>query len=374
MGYLILDILGAGTFGRVYRAKDEETILALKVIQLTSDFELAFQVNAILNEINLIESLDHPNVVKLVGKAFMHGNAFVLPLEFCDGGSLLDRIQRSKNSQQPISVEELDRIFLESAKGIQYLHENGIIHRDVKPANILMTRDGQIKVADFGLSKQMNGEGKTYTVVGTRMYMAPEVEYGYDNKVDVYSLGIMISKIVTKNLNMCIAYDCSDFDKYYELIDLMTQHRSDERISMDEVVARLEEFAQHHAQQNQDHDELDCGSVSSHSLEHVSSSPEDGAQVHLGSQIQKEWVFMNSGDLPWPEGCKLVKLSGDFEDVQFPLPVANPGEQVSLTITLQVPKDIETPLPPCYIGYWRAALPNGRLFGHRVWVDVELLP
>ena len=196
--YLILDRLGEGGMGTVFRARHKRMrrIVAIKVlnpeIQENPDHLQRFQ-----REIETLARLNHPGVIQAYDANF-GTSGFFLVLEFVEGSDL-DGIVRKHG---PLPVSEAIDAMIQSAKALQYVHDQGMVHRDIKPQNLMRNRQGSIKVADLGLvrltesesSDDHNKQGLTqqFTIAGTLEFMAPEQAEntsGVDNRADIYSLG-----------------------------------------------------------------------------------------------------------------------------------------------------------------------------------------
>jgi serine/threonine protein kinase/DNA-binding response OmpR family regulator len=203
--YLILDRLGEGGMGTVFRARHKRMrrIVALKVlnpeIQENPDHLQRFQ-----REIETLARLNHPGVIQAYDADF-GPSGFFLVLELVEGNDL-DGIVR-KNGPLPVS-EAIDAM-IQSAKALQYVHDQGMVHRDIKPQNLMRNRQGDIKVADLGLVRlaeaesadDHNKQGLTqqFTIAGTLEFMAPEQAEntsGVDNRADIYSLGCSLYYIL----------------------------------------------------------------------------------------------------------------------------------------------------------------------------------
>eukprot|EP01087_Luapelamoeba_hula_P008250 TRINITY_DN2058_c1_g1_i1.p1 TRINITY_DN2058_c1_g1~~TRINITY_DN2058_c1_g1_i1.p1 ORF type:complete len:446 (+),score=78.24 TRINITY_DN2058_c1_g1_i1:34-1338(+) len=186
----LLEELAVGSYGHVYKAiyKPTGDIVALKIIALEEDdtFE------EMMIEIQVLERcVGHENVVKYCG-SWKKGEELFIAMELCSGGSANDLYQVL---EQPLQEAQIAWITQESLKGLMFLHEKGIIHRDIKAANILLTDTGDVKLTDFGVSAQMeNPKDKRRTFIGTPYWIAPEVVNTviapYDEKCDIWSLGI----------------------------------------------------------------------------------------------------------------------------------------------------------------------------------------
>nr|XP_006138190.1 LOW QUALITY PROTEIN: serine/threonine-protein kinase 10 [Pelodiscus sinensis] len=190
----IVGELGDGAFGKVYKAKNKETgaLAAAKVIETKSEEEL----EDYMVEIEILATCDHPYIVKLLG-AFYHGSKLWIMIEFCPGGAVdAVMLELDRGLTEP-QIQVICRQMLEA---LVYLHSKKIIHRDLKAGNVLLTQDGDIKLADFGVSaKNMKTLQRRDSFIGTPYWMAPEVvmcetmkDTPYDYKADIWSLGITL--------------------------------------------------------------------------------------------------------------------------------------------------------------------------------------
>uniref|UniRef100_A0A8C4P088 non-specific serine/threonine protein kinase n=1 Tax=Dicentrarchus labrax TaxID=13489 RepID=A0A8C4P088_DICLA len=196
----IVETIGKGTYGKVYRVtnKKDGSQAAVKVLDPINDVDEEIEA-----EYNILRSLsNHPNVVKFYGMFYksdkLSGGQLWLVLELCNGGSVTELIKglliRGQRLQEPV----IAYILYSALLGLQHLHNNQIIHRDVKGNNILLTAEGGVKLVDFGVSAQLTSARlRRNTSVGTPFWMAPEViaceqqyDYSYDARCDVWSLGI----------------------------------------------------------------------------------------------------------------------------------------------------------------------------------------
>ncbi|KAF4096052.1 hypothetical protein G5714_023655 [Onychostoma macrolepis] len=196
----IIETIGKGTYGKVYKVLNRfnGSKAAVKILDPIHDIDEEIEA-----EYNILKALsDHPNVVKFFGmfykKDVKNGDQLWLVLELCNGGSVTDlakgMLKRGDRMEEPI----IAYILHEALMGLQHLHVNKTIHRDVKGNNILLTTGGGIKLVDFGVSAQLtNTRLRRNTSVGTPFWMAPEViaceqqlDSTYDERCDVWSLGI----------------------------------------------------------------------------------------------------------------------------------------------------------------------------------------
>lgn len=191
--YTLAEPLGRGQVGTVFRAVGPDGEVALKVLhaELAADasYRRRFQ-----REGEVASGVDHPHLVSLVDCGEADGLPY-LAAPFVRGGSLADRIERG-----PLAVEELVRVVRHVASGLDALHRLGLLHRDVKPSNVMLAEDGAAALGDFGLAR---GDAHTVLtqagrVAGTADYLAPEAIRGepVGPRADVYALG-------------CLAYECA---------------------------------------------------------------------------------------------------------------------------------------------------------------------
>ncbi|HEX5269035.1 MAG TPA: protein kinase, partial [Gemmataceae bacterium] len=198
-GYEILGELGRGGMGVVYKARDRRLnrLVALKLILAGAgagqEDRVRFQ-----REAEALASLQHPNIVQVheVGQV---GNTPFCVLEFVGGGTLLGKLLR-----HPLPARAAAELVERLARGMHHAHQRGILHRDLKPGNVLLEEDGTPKIGDFGLAKRLDGDGdqtQQGAILGTPNYMAPEQAEG-DTKAlgpgtDIYGLGAILYDILT---------------------------------------------------------------------------------------------------------------------------------------------------------------------------------
>ena len=197
--YKILKEIGAGGMGTVYLA--EHTLIKRKVAikSLKQDLIKNEQLRErFKKEATALAQLEHPNIVRLNEYIEQQDGIFLI-MEYVDGLPLDEHIN---NISGPINEEQLIPLFLQILDAFEYAHKNKIVHRDIKPSNIIITKDGKIKVLDFGIAKIMdetNSMTKTGTQMGSVLYMSPEQVRGekVNHLSDIYSLGVTLFQMAT---------------------------------------------------------------------------------------------------------------------------------------------------------------------------------
>lgn len=200
-GFLIQSQLGAGGMGVVYRARDErlKRTVAIKVLHAKCIADDAVR-ERFLREGRTAASIDHPNVVRVLAAGEEDGIPYLV-MEYVEGGTLEKILER----RECLSPARCLRIAKQIAEALAAAHRVGVMHRDVKPANVLFTNDGEPKLTDFGLARERTGGqrvSETGIVLGTPHYMSPEAcEGGHsDARSDVYSLGVVLYAMLEQRL------------------------------------------------------------------------------------------------------------------------------------------------------------------------------
>ena len=195
--YKILDVLGSGGMGIVYKAEDVKLhrIVALKFLptELTTD---KFARDRFIREAQAASSLQHNNIYTIHEIDETKEGQFFISMDYYEGETL-----RSKLSKETLSLDEIVNITVQIAEGLNRAHEKGIIHRDIKPANIFITKEGIVKILDFGLAKKIDQTQITRMGMrfGSTDYMSPEQIKGekIDHRTDIWSLGVLLYEMLT---------------------------------------------------------------------------------------------------------------------------------------------------------------------------------
>lgn len=191
--YQLGDCLGKGAFGQVYRALNWATGETVAVKEITLANIPKGEISQIMSEIDLLKNLNHPNIVKY--KGFFKTREFLyIILEFCENGSLHAICKRFGKFPENLVAVYICQVL----EGLVYLHDQGVIHRDIKGANILTNKDGCVKLADFGVAANTTTAARDDAVVGSPYWMAPEVieQSGATTASDIWSVGCVVIELL----------------------------------------------------------------------------------------------------------------------------------------------------------------------------------
>jgi len=196
--YELEELVGSGAMSSVYRAHDRllDRTVALKVLHDHHQQDPEY-VERFRREARSAATLSHPNIVTVIDRG-EHGDRQFIVFEYVGGQTLKGLIV----SDGPLPVESALALTIQVARGLSFAHRNGLVHRDVKPQNVLLNGDGQAKMSDFGIARSLDvqrGMTETGTVLGTSDYIAPEQAQGsrVDEQSDVYSLGVVLYELLT---------------------------------------------------------------------------------------------------------------------------------------------------------------------------------
>mmetsp|Transcript_2012 Transcript_2012/g.5431 ORF Transcript_2012/g.5431 Transcript_2012/m.5431 type:complete len:791 (-) Transcript_2012:683-3055(-) len=224
--------LGEGAFGKVRRARDKKTgaVWALKQM-CKADIVSMGQVEHIIQETQVLSAVLHPFVANKYAAITTPTNLILL-LEFCPGGDMFDQLYRHKK----FSVQDVSIYIMQVLLPIEYMHKQGIVHRDLKLENILVAEDGALKLTDFGFAKYI--QHRSYTLCGTPEYLAPELilEKGHGKAVDYWALGILLFEM----LNGHSPFEAEDhLATYQKILDGTVTYPSDMDADAIDLVSKL---------------------------------------------------------------------------------------------------------------------------------------
>jgi eukaryotic-like serine/threonine-protein kinase len=191
------EVLGVGTVGTIYAAVDRETGQRVAIKKLHPGVSQDKLIRARFHrERVVLERLHHPHIIRYFGGGEEDGLLFYV-MELVDGGTVKDLLGSNGRLQWPVVVE----IAAQLCSALQFAHNHGVVHRDLKPSNLFLTRDGDIKLGDFGIARDLQGADLTSSgmTVGTHAYMAPEQITGdasLSGKADLYSLGCCLFEML----------------------------------------------------------------------------------------------------------------------------------------------------------------------------------
>ncbi|KAF3987736.1 hypothetical protein FT663_02695 [Candidozyma haemuli var. vulneris] len=195
--YEVHEFIGRGSFGEVFKGirKDNGKLFAFKVIPMDETENL----DVIIKEIQFLSKLRSPYITRH-HETFLRDTDIWIVLEYCGGGSCADLLRYYGSLEEPVTAYIIRSVL----RGLQYLHSEKKVHRDIKSGNILLTENGQVKLGDFGVSGELTyTRTKRNSVVGTPYWMAPEVIQrstgGYNSKADIWSTGITTIELLCGN-------------------------------------------------------------------------------------------------------------------------------------------------------------------------------
>jgi hypothetical protein len=258
--YELEELVGSGGMSAVYRAHDRllERKVALKILHQRYG-EDAEYLERFRREARAVAQLAHPNIVTVIDRGEDEERQFIV-FEYIEGDDLKQLVERTG----PLPVDDVVRVGLDVARALAFAHERGIVHRDVKPQNVLLNGEGHAKVTDFGIARSLDverGVTQTGTVLGTSSYIAPEQASGQpvDERSDVYSLGVVLFELLAGEVpfpgDNFVAVAMKHVNepapsvlerrpdappRLVQLVDAMLAKEHVDRPSMDTVVAELE--------------------------------------------------------------------------------------------------------------------------------------
>lgn len=182
----ILGIGGGGTVELIRHKSDPTQLFALKTIPILKG-GISIRIES---ELRLHKAMDHPQIVRLLGSQFRKNEVLIF-LEYVPGGDLFHMLHNSNGTAPQLTFSNKLKIFIETVRAVDYMHRNGVIHRDLKLENILLTDDLGVKICDFGWAIEMDHPTRRMSESGTVEYMAPEIfqRTPQTAKVDIWALG-----------------------------------------------------------------------------------------------------------------------------------------------------------------------------------------
>lgn len=203
--YKKIKLLGEGSYGKAYQVEEthskKEYALKSIIIEGIDKKEL----EETKKEIRILKQLDHPNIIHFKEAFICKYPKLTLNIitEFANGGDLSQKIEKQKNKKEGFKEDLILDYFTQICLALNHVHHHKVIHRDIKPQNIFLTKNGIIKLGDFGVSKQLRTKWElAKTLMGTPYYLSPEIinNKPYNNKIDIWSLGVLLYQLVTLKL------------------------------------------------------------------------------------------------------------------------------------------------------------------------------
>lgn len=210
------DQIGSGAHGIVYRGLNQNTGALIAVKQIPIDGVEEIQIAIVLQrEVDILTDISHPNVVRYFGME-VRDNYLHLMTEYVSGGSIADQLQQFGPMNEGLVKRHTHQILV----GLAFLHHHGVVHRDIKGQNVLVSQQGVLKLADFGAAQTFDGIGdgtyKKHALCGTPAFVAPEIilEVGHDDRADIWSLGCTVVQMLTAQT----PWAPLEFGSLYELL------------------------------------------------------------------------------------------------------------------------------------------------------------
>jgi len=199
--YRAMQVIGKGSYGvvRLLQRKTDKKLYVMKMVECKAESQ-----EDALKEVNILNTLKHPNIVGFIENFFSSKGELCIVMEYCDSGDLDGYINELKKSKKQMSQDQCLDYFAQICMALQYLHENHILHRDLKPQNVFLSNQRRmVKLGDFGITKTLeNSVAMAVTRIGTPYYFSPELcrSKPYNNKSDVWALGVVTYQMMKLRL------------------------------------------------------------------------------------------------------------------------------------------------------------------------------
>eukprot|EP00946_MAST-07B_sp_MAST-7B-sp1_P003879 g3879.t1 len=208
------DQIGSGAHGVVFRGLNQRNGALIAIKQIPIDGNIDVSVALVLQrEVDILTELNHPHVIRYYGME-VRDNVVHLITEYVSGGSIADQLNQFGSMQEGLVCKHTRQIVV----GLAFLHSHGVIHRDIKGQNILVSKHGILKLADFGAAQTFDGigGGKRHALCGTPAFVAPEIilEVGHDDRADIWSLGCTIIQMLTAETPWKTGYQACGFASF----------------------------------------------------------------------------------------------------------------------------------------------------------------
>ncbi|XP_078097118.1 serine/threonine-protein kinase Nek8-like [Mustelus asterias] len=194
-----IHIVGKGAYGTavLYRKKDDDSLVILKEINMHELNHIERQ--RAMNEVKVLSMLDHPNIINYYD-SFEEDGVLMIEMEYADGGTLAQYLAQQVLQDRELEEQQILNLFHQMVAAICYLHEHNVLHRDLKTANLFLTKEGEVKLGDFGVAKVMTAGSEAHTILGTPFYISPEICEGkcYNDKSDIWSLGCILYEMACR--------------------------------------------------------------------------------------------------------------------------------------------------------------------------------
>lgn len=191
--------LGQGSYGTVYLVQDTKDGERFVMKKITVSGMSESELSDCKKEIQILSLMNHPNIVRYK-RSFVRRGALCIVMEFADGGDLHAKIKANRKAGSHLPEDLILDMFTQTALGLKHVHDQKILHRDLKTQNIFLTSSGDVRLGDFGISRVLkNTMDQAHTLVGTPYYLSPEMVNGqpYDHRSDIWSLGVVLYEMLT---------------------------------------------------------------------------------------------------------------------------------------------------------------------------------